>query len=82
MEQLEHLLKISNLKESEGGRELVANIDKDIKYIVDELISTYRTAPHLELITCLARLEALSELKRQLDTAEEEYKTLKTEDKE
>lgn len=69
----DHLLKIKNLTESEGGRELLSNAQKDIDGIIYQLTVIYPTASHLELISALAKLDVLMELKRELETAEARY---------
>lgn len=77
----DHLLKIKNLAESEGGRELLSNAQKDIDGIIYQLTVIYPTASHLELISALAKLDALMELKRELETAEARYQEALEEDK-
>jgi hypothetical protein len=72
-EQTQRLLKIKNLTESEGGQELLSNVQKDIDGIIYQLTVIYPTASHLELISALAKLDSLMELKNQLITAEEKY---------
>jgi hypothetical protein len=72
-EQTQRLLKIKNLTESEGGQELLSNAQKDIDGIIYQLTVIYPTASHLELISALAKLDSLMELKNQLITAEEKY---------
>jgi hypothetical protein len=72
-EQIQRLLKIKNLTESEGGQELLSNAQKDIDGIIYQLTVIYPTASHLELISALAKLDSLMELKNQLITAEEKY---------
>ena len=72
-EQTQRLLKIKNLTESEGWQELLSNAQKDIDGIIYQLTVIYPTASHLELISALAKLDSLMELKNQLITAEEKY---------
>ncbi len=80
-EQTQRLLKIKNLTESEGGQELLSNVQKDIDGIIYQLTVIYPTASHLELISALAKLDSLMELKNQLITAEEKYQEALEEDK-
>jgi hypothetical protein len=80
-EQTQRLLKIKNLTESEGGQELLSNAQKDIDGIIYQLTVIYPTASHLELISALAKLDSLMELKNQLITAEEKYQEALEEDK-
>ena len=80
-EQTQRLLKIKNLTESEGGQELLSNAQKDIDGIIYQLTVIYPTASHLELISALAKLDSLMELKNQLITAEKQYQEALEEDK-
>lgn len=78
-ERAEGLLKISNLKESDGGKEMVKVLMADKMSIVDNLTSKYRTASQTELIAYIAKIEAIDDLLRELNTAEYRYQELKAE---
>ena len=80
-EQTQRLLKIKNLTESEGGQELLSNAQKDIDGIIYQLTVIYPTASHLELISAIAKLDALMDLKNELETAEAKYQEALEEDK-
>lgn len=75
----ESLLKIKNLAEKDGGRELVKNLDKEIGYLVNKLTAIYREATHIELLSTIAEIEAKDSLKRELETACERYEEYKEE---
>ncbi len=77
--EMESLLKISNLKESEGGQELIKNLKDDIWSEVMKLMVIYPKASLNELIAIIAKIDALDDLLEQLKDAEAKYQSLKDE---
>lgn len=53
---LAHDLKV--LYDTEGGKALVKLLIKDIKYNLQRLVNTYKSATHVELITTIASIDA------------------------
>ncbi len=55
---------IEAVKDSDGGRELITTLQKDISSVIEDIAGNYKTLSHIELVTKCARLsEKLSMLK-------------------
>ena len=75
--RLNSMLKIKNLKESEGGAELLRHITNYKKSLVDNLTSIYMEAPRDILIPIIAKIDVYDEIERIMVIAQTEYESAK-----
>lgn len=60
---------IDAVSSTTGGKIIVKSLQKDVVSTVDELCSKYKTASHIEMIACCARLSEKLTLLRVLTKA-------------
>jgi len=68
-EDIKKYASIDALSDYDGGKILKETLLNDISSAIDVLLSSYKSASHIELITTIARLEAKLNLYRVIDRA-------------
>jgi len=69
-EDLDVMKALDAVAHSEGGKLLAKSLGSDVVSTVDSLLSKYKTASHMELVTSLAKLQSDLSLLRVLTRAE------------
>jgi hypothetical protein len=67
------------LKDSEAGKYVTTTLVDEKEDIIAELLANYKTLSHIEIITKIANLEAISDLLNKILESEEKVKILKQE---
>jgi hypothetical protein len=79
IKELEMAKSLLVVKESEGGKMLLDDLNKDATNSLDIIISNYKEWDHIRLITEIAKIEAINNLSSKLNVNQETVKLLETE---
>jgi len=79
IKELEMAKSLLVVKESEGGKILLDDLNKDAANSLDIIISNYKEWDHIRLITEIAKIEAINNLSSKLNVNQETVKLLETE---
>ncbi len=78
-EDIKKFSKIAEIGKTDGGKEIIQALERDIVGVIDELKNKYKRAKHFSLICMLSKLSEKLDLYRVLTRAEQNKKDAKKE---